>query len=61
MPGAADAEPDRGCAYGKRLNIPAGKSRRFETGCRVEVDLVPLQGERVVAGLRGTVGGALDD
>ncbi|NDU72371.1 urease subunit gamma [Actinomadura sp. DSM 109109] len=58
---AADAEPDRGPAYGRRLNIPAGKSRRFETGCRVEVDLVPLQGERVVAGLRGMVGGGLDD
>ncbi|MEV0663745.1 urease subunit gamma [Actinomadura luteofluorescens] len=61
VPVAAGAEPDRGSAYGKRLNIPAGKSRRFETGCRVEVDLVPLQGERVVAGLRGMVGGVLDD
>jgi urease subunit gamma/beta len=56
-----DAAPDRECAYGKRLNIPAGKSRRFETACRVEVDLVPLKGDRIVMGLRGMVGGALDD
>ncbi|MEV5574169.1 urease subunit gamma [Spirillospora sp. NPDC052269] len=61
VPVAADAEPDRECAYGRRLIIPAGKSRRFETACRVEVDLVPLQGERVVQGLRGEVRGALDD
>jgi urease subunit gamma/beta len=53
-------EPDRECAYGRRLNIPAGKSRRFEPGCQVEVDLVPIRGERVVMGLRGLVGGALD-
>ncbi|MFV2174034.1 urease subunit gamma [Actinomadura sp. LOL_016] len=55
-----DAAPDRDCAYGKRLNIPAGKSRRFETACRVEVDLVPLRGDRIVMGLRGLVGGELD-
>ncbi|WP_064744037.1 urease subunit gamma [Actinomadura oligospora] len=61
VPVAAGAEPDRECAYGRRLNIPAGKSRRFETACRVEVDLVPLQGERVVQGLRGEVRGPLDD
>ncbi|WP_173092245.1 urease subunit beta [Actinomadura verrucosospora] len=61
VPVAVDAEPDRECAYGKRLNIPAGKSRRFETGCRVEVDLVPLRGDRVVMGLRGMVGGVLHD
>ncbi|SEG25076.1 urease subunit gamma/beta [Thermomonospora echinospora] len=55
-----DSEPDRACAYGKRLNIPAGKSRRFEPNYQVEVDLVPLQGERIVPGLRGEVGGPLD-
>ncbi|MFC5183869.1 urease subunit gamma [Actinomadura harenae] len=58
---ALDAAPDRECAYGRRLNIPAGKSRRFETACRVEVDLVPLQGDRIVMGLRGLVGGELHD
>ncbi|GGL15841.1 urease subunit gamma [Planomonospora parontospora] len=58
---AADPGPDRACAYGKRLNIPAGKSRRFEPNCRIEVDLVPIQGDRVVMGLRGAVGGELHD
>ncbi|WP_329259657.1 urease subunit gamma [Actinoallomurus sp. NBC_01490] len=51
--------PDRECAYGMRLNIPAGKSRRFEPNDEEEVDLVPLQGDRVVWGLRGQIGGAL--
>lgn len=53
------SEPDRECAYGLRLNIPAGKSRRFEPNAEEEVDLVPLQGDREVWGLRGRVGGAL--
>jgi urease subunit gamma/beta len=53
---APDPDPDRECARGKRLNIPAGKSLRFEPGCRVEVDLVPIQGEREVKGLRGRGG-----
>lgn len=55
-----EPEPDPGCARGMRLNIPAGKSRRFEPGCRVEVDLVPIQGDRVVLGLRGQTKGELD-
>lgn len=54
-----EAEPGRGCARGMRLNIPAGKSRRFEPGCQVEVDLVPIQGDRVVLGLRGQIKGGL--
>lgn len=58
--GDPDAEPDRGCARGMRLNIPAGNSRRFEPGCRVEVDLVPIQGKRIVLGLRGEIRGELD-
>ncbi|MEU8120149.1 urease subunit gamma [Spirillospora sp. NPDC049024] len=61
VPVAPHAASDRECAYGKRLDIPAGKSRRFETACRVEVDLVPLRGERKVMGLRGMVGGELHD
>ncbi len=61
VPVAPHAASDRECASGKRLNIPAGKSRRFETACRVEVDLVPLQGERKVMGLRAMVGGELRD
>lgn len=52
--------PDRDAAYGKRLNIPAGSSMRFEPGTRTEnVELVPIEGERIVEGLRGEVGGKL--
>ncbi|SEG63302.1 urease subunit gamma/beta [Nonomuraea solani] len=51
---------ERADAYGKRLNIPAGSSVRFEPGCPLEVELVPIEGRRVVAGLRGEVGGRLD-
>ena len=50
---------ERADAYGKRLNIPAGSSVRFEPGCELDVELVPIEGRRIVAGLRGEVGGAL--
>jgi urease subunit gamma/beta len=52
-------EFDREAAYGKRLNVPAGMSERFEPGDRRIVELVDIEGERVVLGLRGEVGGAL--
>jgi urease subunit gamma/beta len=48
-------------AYGKRLNIAAGTSERFEPGDRRTVQLVPIEGERKVLGLRGLVGGPLED
>nr|WP_084516498.1 urease subunit gamma [Microtetraspora niveoalba] len=51
---------DRAAAYGKRLHIPAGSSIRFEPRCTRTVTLVPIEGRRVVAGLRGEVGGQLD-
>ncbi|NYH77327.1 urease subunit beta [Actinopolyspora biskrensis] len=52
---------ERTKAYGKRLNIAAGTSVRFEpTGGEEQVALVPIGGERVVYGLRGQVGGPLD-
>jgi urease subunit beta len=54
-------EFDRAAAHGHRLDIAAGTAVRFEPGIPAEVDLVPLGGERVVAGLRGETGGALDD
>jgi urease subunit beta len=61
----AEANPgldfDRTAARGKRLNIAAGTAVRFEPGIPVEVELVPLAGRRVVPGLRGESGGALDD
>lgn len=60
----AEANPalafDRAAARGRRLAIPAGTSVRFEPGIDRRVELVPLGGTRVVAGLRGEVGGPLD-
>ncbi len=51
---------DRAAARGWRLDIPAGTSVRFEPGIARTVTLVPIGGERIVAGLRGEVAGALD-
>ncbi|HEY8548178.1 MAG TPA: urease subunit beta [Acidimicrobiales bacterium] len=60
----AEANPalafDRAAARGHRLAVPAGTAVRFEPGIEREVDLVPLGGARVVAGLRGEVAGPLD-
>ena len=59
----AEANPalafDRTAARGMRLDIPAGTSVRFEPGIALGVALVPIAGRRVVAGLRGEVGGPL--
>lgn len=51
---------DRAAARGRRLAVPAGTSVRFEPGIECDVALVALAGRRVVAGLRGDVGGPLD-
>jgi len=51
---------DRSAAHGHRLAIPAGTSVRFEPGINLTVSLVPLGGQRIVAGLRGEVRGPLD-
>ena len=51
---------DRETARGHRLDVPAGTAVRFEPGVVTDVDLVPLVGRRVVAGLRGEVAGPLD-
>lgn len=60
----AEANPalafDREAARGYRLAIPAGTSVRFEPGIERTVALVPIGGQRIVAGLRGEVAGALD-
>lgn len=50
---------DRGAARGRRLDIPAGTSVRFEPGIERDVDLVPYTGGRIVAGFRGDVAGPL--
>jgi urease subunit gamma/beta len=41
---------DRGRAYGRRLDVPAGMAVRFEPGETRTVDLVEIAGERVVQG-----------
>lgn len=51
---------DREAAWGRRLNIMSGGSVRFEPGAVEEVELIPIAGERIVAGLRGECGGKLD-
>ncbi|MEN8654224.1 urease subunit beta [Streptomyces sp. 21So2-11] len=60
----AEANPgldfDRTVAHGLRLNIAAGTAVRFEPGIPVDVELVPIGGLRIVAGLRGETGGSLD-
>ncbi|MDU0252627.1 urease subunit beta [Streptomyces sp. PU10] len=53
-------EFDRRAARGRRLDIAAGTAVRFEPGIPVDVPLIPLAGARVVVGLRGATGGALD-
>jgi urease subunit beta len=51
---------DRAVARGLRLDIAAGTLVRFEPGIARTVNLVPIGGARVVAGLRGLVAGPLD-
>jgi urease subunit beta len=53
-------EFDRKAAWGRRLNVLSGGSVRFEPGAAEEVELVPIRGQRIVAGLRGECGGELD-
>ncbi|HEY7628494.1 MAG TPA: urease subunit beta [Ilumatobacteraceae bacterium] len=59
----AEANPallfDRAAARGHRLDIAAGTSVRFEPGITRSVALVPIGGDRIIAGLRGEVGGPL--
>lgn len=53
-------EFDRTAAHGTHLDVPAGTAVRFEPGIEREVDLVPLAGTRVIAGLTLPAPGALD-
>jgi urease subunit beta len=59
----AEANPglsfDRTAAWGLRLAIPAGTAVRFEPGVLRVIHLVPIDGARIVPGLRGECGGAL--
>jgi urease subunit gamma/beta len=51
---------DRAAAHGLHPDIPAGTAVRFEPGIERDVDLVPLAGTRVVAGLTLPAPGRLD-
>lgn len=51
---------DREAAWGRRLNVLSGGSVRFEPGAVEKVGLIPIRGQRIVAGLRGECGGPLD-
>jgi urease subunit beta len=51
---------DRAAARGYRLNIPAGTAVRFEPGQKRTVELVALDGARIVIGFSGAVMGPLD-
>ena len=51
---------DRDAAYGRRLDVPAGTSLRFEPGEARDVTLVPLAGLRIARGMNGLVDGPLD-
>lgn len=50
---------DRTAAYGRRLEIAAGTSLRFEPGEARDVDLIPLAGLRVARGMNARVNGPL--
>jgi urease subunit beta len=43
---------DRAAAHGFRLDIPSGTSQRFEPGASRELDVVALQGKRLVPGIQ---------
>ena len=51
---------NRGAAWGRRLNVLSGGSMRFEPGAVERVELIPIGGQRIVAGLRGVCAGSLD-
>jgi urease beta subunit len=52
-------ELDREAALGMRLDVPSGKSIRFEAGDERDVDLVELGGSRRVIGFNNLVNGGL--
>jgi urease subunit gamma/beta len=64
----AGLEFDRDLAWGKRLHVPAGSSIRFEPGLTEPVELIPIEGKRLVHGLqmsaeakRRKIDGSLDN
>jgi len=51
---------ERDQAYGRRLDVPAGTSLRFEPGEARYVTLIPLAGRRIARGMNALVDGPLD-
>lgn len=51
---------DRGLAYGKRLDIPAGTAVRFEPGDSKTVSCVEIGGNKVIRGGNGLASGKVD-
>jgi urease subunit gamma/beta len=52
---------DRGAAYGKRLDIPAGTAVRFEPGDTKTVTLVEIAGNKVIRGGNNLADGPVSD
>ena len=52
---------DRGAAFGKRLDIPAGTAVRFEPGETKTVNLVDIAGNKVIRGGNNLVDGTVND
>jgi urease subunit gamma/beta len=57
----AQLEFDRGKAYGKRLDIPAGTAVRFEPGDTKTVNLVEIAGRRVIRGGNNLADGPMSE
>jgi urease subunit gamma/beta len=53
-------EFDRRAAWGHKLDVASGAGVRFEPGIPVDVQLVPISGDRVAQGFSGLVNGPLD-
>ena len=51
---------DRQAAYGRRLDIAAGTSLRFEPGEARDIPLIPLAGLRIARGMNARVNGPLE-
>jgi len=52
---------DRGAAYGKRLDIPAGAAVRFEPGDTKTIQLVAIAGAQVIRGGNNLADGRVSD
>lgn len=56
----AALEFDRRAAWGHKLDVASGAGVRFEPGIPVDVQLVPMAGDRVIHGFSGACDGPLE-